>query len=602
MDARGRAHYALPVHGVAPLLLTLMASVPATDIALPDDPLGPVSVNGTSLSTVSSGTLVGGGYLERSGAHHTSLPAHRRRDNRYGTVELVSVIRHAAARVAAEFPGSKLHVGNLSQRGGGDLTVSVSHNSGRDADLAFFVVGDPRARPTNFVRFDAQGRSRKASGRWRFDVPRNWALVKALIQTDGVPGDTQFLFISRGLKQLLMEHARRRGEDPEILRRADKILKQPTGSLPHDDHLHLRLYCPADDLLDGCRNYGPTWDWVDDHALLLRRRSLAVAAVLDDDDASVARKHDAMDLLEAIRGVDAAPWLIAQAGPDRPAELRLRALQVLGAIRPQHGAHRLARMALEAPDPQTAAATLDVLAALGDARVWPFVAGLLTDRREVDALPELEPRAPASRKLRHEGRRRGQETLGVRASRTLAALDAVDAVPLLIETLADKDPALRVWTVKALRRITNAQPERTRWGGRSRSAKRRGAGILAWRTWWDTHRGQHRDAWLARGFEAADPPLSPNVELVSDSAAPRLIKILRSRRRHLAHNARVVLRRIAKLRPWRQGDPYIGQGWWLRWWRTHRRRQRRGIGGGADVGVRGILRHTEPVPVRTRTL
>ncbi len=598
-------------------LASLVALVAAPAVTLPDDPLEPVSVNGTSLSTVSSGTLTGGAYLERDGEHHTALPVHRGRDNRFGTVELVSLIRHASAKVALEFPGTKLHVGNLSQRGGGDLKMSVSHNSGRDADLAFYCTDSAGApdQPKGFVRYNSEGWSRKPAGRYQFDTPRNWALVKALLRTGGqagdgvddVVGEVQFLFISRGLKQQLMEHGRTKGEDAELLRRADKVLKQPTGSLPHDDHLHLRVYCPPDDLMDGCRNYGPTWDWVDDHALLRHKRAVGLAKVLVDPDSTPLRRTEAMDLLEAIRGVEAAPWLIALASPTRRyAELGLRerALEVLGSIRPEHAAQTLARLALRTPDAAGVALILDVLAALGDARVWPLVASLLPDPREVPALRQLEARAPASKKLRHKGRKLGEEPLGVRAARTLAALDAVEAIPALLDRLTAPDaaPSHRLWAAKALRRLTNARPTRTRW--KKGRAKSRAKGALAWRRWWLANRHHDRDRWLHDGFAAARRSALPppdEIELISDDAVPDLLQILRSRERHLAHNAREALRRIAKLRPWRQGDPYIGRSWWKRWWKTHRRRTRKGIRGGADVGVRGILRHAEPVPVTTRT-
>jgi hypothetical protein len=128
--------------------------------------------------------------------------------------------------------------------------------------------------------------------------------------------------------------------------------------------------------------------------------------------------------------------------------------------------------------------------------------------------------------------------------------------------------------------------------------------VRAWRRWWRDNRHHTRDRWLHDGFATAKRSALPpheELELISDDAVPDLLQIMRSRQRHLAHNARETLRRVAKLRPWRQGDPYIGHGWWKRWWRTHRKRSRKGIHGGADVGVRGILRHGEPVPVTTRT-
>src|SRR5687768_14894673 len=107
---------------------------------LPGDPPG----KSISVGDTSHGYLVHGVRLEESDALGI-LPAVRNREVRYGTEELVGLLGHAAQVLHAE-TGTRMWVGNLSHRGGGDIPFSVSHNSGRDADVAFAYLdgqGEP---------------------------------------------------------------------------------------------------------------------------------------------------------------------------------------------------------------------------------------------------------------------------------------------------------------------------------------------------------------------------------------------------------------------------------------------------------------------------
>ena len=56
--------------------------------------------------------------------------------------ELVDAIQRAAALVARRQPGAVLGVGDLSQRGGGNVAFHRSHENGRDADLLFYSVDE----------------------------------------------------------------------------------------------------------------------------------------------------------------------------------------------------------------------------------------------------------------------------------------------------------------------------------------------------------------------------------------------------------------------------------------------------------------------------
>ncbi len=225
-----------------------------------------------SMGAFGEGNLRKGRKLPEKGEGYVVPPLWTQRNNQYGTDELVSAIQRAARRVRREYPGSTLGVADLSQRRGGETTFHRSHENGRDADLIYFAVDDKGrpVQPTSAMpRYGADLRSRMPTlttgvkyspfSPRRFDVPRNWALVRALLTDPDV--EVQFLFCNAALEARLLEHARFIGEDASIVERAEAILHQPGDSLPHDDHLHLRVYCASDDRSYGCVDRGPTRWW-----------------------------------------------------------------------------------------------------------------------------------------------------------------------------------------------------------------------------------------------------------------------------------------------------------------------------------------------------
>ena len=155
-----------------------------------------------------------------------------------------------------------LTVGDCSDEDGGDLKRHVSHNSGRDVDILFYVK-DRHGKsivPSRFTRFDGQGTMKGGSRSLRFDVERNWWLVRTLLASN--TPIVQYIFVSKPLKQLMLNFAKEHGEAKEILRRARYVLMQPRDSSDHADHFHVRVYCSEEDKKDGCRDTGPKWSWV----------------------------------------------------------------------------------------------------------------------------------------------------------------------------------------------------------------------------------------------------------------------------------------------------------------------------------------------------
>jgi hypothetical protein len=88
----------------------------------------------------------------------------------------------------------------------------------------------------------------------RFDVAANWHLVAALL--DNPIAEVQYIFIQDDLRQSLLDFAGMSGVDPSLIARASYTLMQPGDSAPHDDHMHVRIFCPKSDFAFGCVDFG----------------------------------------------------------------------------------------------------------------------------------------------------------------------------------------------------------------------------------------------------------------------------------------------------------------------------------------------------------
>jgi penicillin-insensitive murein endopeptidase len=195
------------------------------------------------MGSPSEGRLVGGVALE-PGRYVRIVPAYQSTGARWGLSELVSLLEKAARRMAREYPGTVLNVGDLSRRGGGELDRHRSHESGRDADVAFFVrsAAGKLLAPEKFVSFDGNGTAAAWPGAY-FDDARNWALIAALL--DDPSSRITHIFISAPLRARLLRQAEHVAASRELRDRAALVLMQPHGTLPHDDHFHVRIGCPA---------------------------------------------------------------------------------------------------------------------------------------------------------------------------------------------------------------------------------------------------------------------------------------------------------------------------------------------------------------------
>jgi penicillin-insensitive murein endopeptidase len=239
---------------------TVVAIVALSACASAPSPLTP-SWHG-SIGKADCGVLADGAELRRD---TEGLRWLRANDRHWGLPRFTEAIARAAQEVARERPGAALLVGDLStRRGGGPLPPHFSHRSGIDADLLFYVttLDGASVESPGFAHVGADGIARdEAHQRWlRLDVEREWLLVKALVEN--ADARIQWIFVSDVVKAMLVEWALARGDSIETIRRAQEVMLQPNPGGVHDDHLHLRTACSAEDIVAGCEPSGPRRAWL----------------------------------------------------------------------------------------------------------------------------------------------------------------------------------------------------------------------------------------------------------------------------------------------------------------------------------------------------
>ena len=216
-----------------------------TEVATPEKKPAPPP-RADSVGPPNDGRLEGGIRLDTTDKPYLRVvPAYNYKDTdtRWGLPALVHALDRAAKAVNKKFPGAVLGIGDLSRKNGGELAHHHSHESGRDADLGFYLVnekGQPVLRPS-FVKIDEKLTAPSAPGA-RFDVARNWLFLQNLLLDR--QARVSHIFVAEPLKHALLAHARSRGVARALYVRAAQVMMQPTGGLPHDDHFHVRISCP----------------------------------------------------------------------------------------------------------------------------------------------------------------------------------------------------------------------------------------------------------------------------------------------------------------------------------------------------------------------
>ena len=240
------------------LLMPLNASAQALgpSFELPDT-MTPKSI---SCGATNRGALSDSSQMPIHGLGFVMAEPWRSRGTRYGTRELVSLVQRASGQVATLYPGSQLSVADMSKEQGGPIASHRSHQSGRDVDLIYYAMnasGAPFFPDSHMAYYTDTGEATFARAPRRvdnipkryFDLKRNWALVRALVFDTETR--VEHIFVSRRVKRWLIHYATELGEPPEIVVWANKVLHFPKESRGHNDHMHVRIGCSAEDLNSG---------------------------------------------------------------------------------------------------------------------------------------------------------------------------------------------------------------------------------------------------------------------------------------------------------------------------------------------------------------
>lgn len=260
---------------------------------------------------------------------HTTQGSTRAGRVYYSTDYLNHFLLGAAEAVGRSHPGSfSLSVGNLSLEHGGDITMSRSHNTGRDVDLAYYVETlDGTPAPSYYHAFGKDGHSVQAPKRFRLDLARNWAVFRAML--DSKEAELQYFIVAPYIERMLLEYAKSIGEDPEIIRRAELIMMLPSWAKMHDNHIHVRVMCTPADWRLQCKNGGAVWPWATAMYNTLVEATRDLLPRLRDADPAVRRAA----LAEvASRGLDPAVDAVAGLLADADEGVREAAVDTLVAI------------------------------------------------------------------------------------------------------------------------------------------------------------------------------------------------------------------------------------------------------------------------------
>lgn len=486
-----------------------------------------------SVGDVSEGFLARATRVNLPQPHTAFLPVQFKRNLAYTTDEMAALVQTASEVTARKHPAAVVFLGNFSARHGGHIPYSVSHNSGRDCDLAFFMR-DAQGHdfvPPDLVELDENGVWTREDGQqFFFDTPRNWTLIEALLAHDG--GALQYIFLSNGLKRLLLEHARASGAPAAVIQAADEVIAQPGGALPHNDHFHLRAYCSDDDVWGGCVDQGRITSRRQ-HPKVTRQAAVEwVGTYLDHPHAPVRKaaivRLGWLDARSAARQIES---LLRDESP----VVRAAAARVLGRLKVA-GASMAERLHQE----EHPIVRIELITALSE------VGGKDT----VDGLAQIlaSPRKHSVADVRLDER-----TL---AADGLARLEDSRGVKALIDALGTNEEPVRERILHSLRRLTN---------------QGLGESQDAWLDWYKREGKKKRQAWLIAGFKAE----GFKVEKLGPRDVWELCRAIHGRD-FLSYNAQRTLMKIADREApsleWSMDDASF---YWRRWF--ERRASRYGV-------------------------
>ena len=130
----------------------------------------------------------------------------------WGTADTIRLIQGAIASYRQVWRSSpKIHVGDISKKGGGKFPPHNSHQHGRDVDIGYVLKGD-KSDEVKFVNATSSN----------LDVERSWDLISAFLDTDEI----KYIFMDYSIQKLLYDEAKRQGVSRDTL---DELFQYPRG-------------------------------------------------------------------------------------------------------------------------------------------------------------------------------------------------------------------------------------------------------------------------------------------------------------------------------------------------------------------------------------
>lgn len=453
-----------------------------------------------SIGNTSNGYLVGARQLTQPSLRYRALPVQYERDLGYGTSELIELVEDTAKAMHKRYPGSVLFLGNFGAREGGDIPYSVSHKSGRDADLAYFfkrTSSDVAQIPQNLIRFGASLNSKNVAG-YRFDTEKNAALIEILITHPKI--DVQFIFVAKHLRRAIRQAMVLSGVSEQTLARFDVIVQEQAA---HADHMHIRVYCAKHEICAGCVDRSLIHEWHPDPLVVREECIQRYEKILTRKSSEPQNIAAALERLHLMGVIESSRSAVLKLLAHEDTDVRLSAAQAAAQL--SLAASPLSeRLALE-QDNEVKCALFESLASLKDeASMQHLVEALNTQ--------EIECGAQSSYEL---------------ILKTLALSESTELAKKIIERRAQVQARLWPYFDKALQSITNQV-----------------AVNGDWLQWLLDEGSKSRKQWLVDGFRAA----GFRVKSLGNVDIPVLLDALLGPE-HVSLNARRVLMQLSGKRP-----------------------------------------------------
>jgi len=184
--------------------------------------------------TPTNGKLLYGEHIGEGAGYRLRFPK-----NAFGIPRVLRVLRTCASEVERANPGTaQVLIGDISRPTGGKFPPHQSHQTGRDADVGYYMAGN------------VQNKTMYRVGPSHVDMGKSWAILKCFIKRDSVVR----VYMDKAIQRSMRRHLLRKGlASEELTNRLFEVKSsKPAEALirhapHHDTHIHVRFACDPGD-------------------------------------------------------------------------------------------------------------------------------------------------------------------------------------------------------------------------------------------------------------------------------------------------------------------------------------------------------------------